>query len=64
MSKKRIAIYFRDGMKAIFDADKVAFVDNRVSAEGIMNLIAQGLRVVRLESVNWVKEEVLTDDAE
>lgn len=64
MSKAKLTVYFRDNMKAVIDADKVAFVDDKTTPEAIWGLLGQGLRIVRWESVNYAKVEVFEDDAE
>ena len=61
---KKLTVYFRDNMKAVIDADKVVFVGDSITEPEIWNLLAQGLRVVRWESVNYAKVEVIENDIE
>lgn len=61
---KKLTVYFRSNMKAIIDSDKVVFVFGNPSMETIWKLLENGLRIIRWESVNYVKEEVVQDDPE
>lgn len=63
MKARKKIIYFRDSMKMVLDADKVVFVSGPVDESRLACWLSQGMRVIRWENVNCVKEDEV-DDAE
>ncbi len=60
----KTSVYFKDGMKAVFDADKVVFVPKDITIEAFRELLKLGMRVVWMDNINWAKEENVDDDDE